>query len=262
MAGPITGTKGAYQQPSMWGRNEQGNYTVQEFHGTKQEIANLASLFSNIEGLVYEVKEGYGRHSLNIRIPFSVNGIDPRTDKIDNWELFAQHVEKDLLESAVENPGTVGTLTSQQIQKIRSYLFEPPDGKTISFPQAADLKLDGPDDGSIALSIYQLMQQGVRNFPVEAPSLRHTIITSNQYAVPASLLNVRKVISSSSLSYLELLPSALLFSIPFETSPNPALTYGWYKTFPTVQQLALLKWSITLEYQYGLWSTLLWGQAL
>lgn len=264
MAGPITGLRGAFLQPATWGRNELGNYTIWSFEGTKLEVYAVAAAYAQTLGLAYEVKESFGKFRLEIHFPWSMNGIDPRTDLVSNWEFFAQHAEKDLLESAVENSSTIGQLSIQQIATIRYFRDNPPDGKNITLPTPTNFQTAGESSASatIALNVLTLMLQGVRNYPVEVPSLRRTIVTSLQYALSYALLNVRQIISTSSLVRLENVPSNLLFNLPFEASSNPALVYGWYKSFPTIQQVALLKWQIVQEWQYGLWSTLIWNNPL
>jgi hypothetical protein len=269
MAGPITGNPpfGTWQQPGRWGRNETGNWTLWTYEGTKREVFLLAASFAETLGLVYEVTESFGKWRLDVRFPFNMNGIDPRTDKVDNWEFFASRVEKDLLDSKLENPQTVGILTPGQINTIRNFLLNPPDGSTNSpYPQASDFQRSNPPEDQAsagnALIIYNLMARGFRNFPVEAPALRHTIITSNQYAVPYALVNVRKILSTATLINSENLPAALLFSLPADVSTDQQYQYGWYKPMPTVQQIALLKWQIVQEYHYGLWSTYIWGTPL
>lgn len=262
MSGPITGGYGAWQQPGRWGRNEQGNYSLWSFEGTRREVAALAATFAQVQGLAYEVTEGFGKWRLEVHFPYGMNGIDPRTDKIENWEFFAQHAEKDLLDSAVENPNSVGLLTQNQIEKIRFFIQNPPDGTITKFPTQADFVLDSTDGGLAGFAIYGLMFQGVRNFPVEQPMLRRTVTTSNQYAVAYALTNIRKIISTATLVTLESMPTALLFNLPADVSNDNTRAYGWYKPFPTIQQVARLKWQIVQEWQYGLWATLIWGAPL
>jgi hypothetical protein len=257
MPGPITGNRGAFPQPNRWGRNETGNWSEVSYEGTKPEIFLLAAAYGATEGIAYEVTEQFGKWRLDVRLPWSVNGIDPKTDRVDNWEFFAQHAEKDLLESEVENPTKIGTLTPDQVRSIRHFLDNP--GEDPTQPSATEGV--SPLAGN-ALDVYQLMLKGVKNFPVEVPTLRHTITTSNQYAVPYALTNVRRIISSSTLISAESIPSAVLFTLPFEVSADSRFAYGWYKQFPTIQQIALLKWQIVQEYQYGLWATLIWAPVL
>jgi hypothetical protein len=83
--------------------------------------------------------------------------------------------------------------------------------------------------------------------------------------VPASLTNVKRIITSANLVALEGIPNDVLFTIPFETFiPGPSKgdqyrAYGWLKKVPTIRAGARRKSSIEQEWVYGLYSTLLYG---
>lgn len=258
-----SGNRGAFYQPATWGRNESGNYSSWSFHGTKLEIYALAASYAQIEGLMYEVKESFGLYRLDVRFPWNMQGIDPRTDKAENWEIFANTVEKDILSTQIPS-GVLKDMTPQQIAKIRFLLSDPPDpADSANYPKQTDFVLDSGGDGLKAYVVWLRMKKGVLNFPEEAPVLRHTITTSRQYAIPASFINVRNLITTKTLYDLEGAPANYLFNLPIDPAPDdPLLVYGWRKLFPTIQQIALLKWQIVQEYHYGLWDTTFWPQPL
>lgn len=256
----ISGIKGAFYQPATWGRNESGNYSLWSFEGSRREVSALAVAYAQIPGLMYEVKESFGKLRLDVRFPWNMQGIDPKTDIIDNWELFANTVEVDILFASIPS-GILDGLTAQQITKLRNLEQNPPDpNDTANYPQQGDFTLDGnATTGANAFQVWTRMTKGVRNFPVEAPVLRHTITTSLAYAIPASLVNVRKLLTTATLYQLEGAPANYLFNLPTDTPPSDtALVYGWRKIFPTIQQVALMKWQIIQEYHYGLWDTTFW----
>lgn len=266
----ITGYKGAFQQPGRWGRNESGNYQTLYYEGSKQEVYNLAANVAQTIGLAYEVLESFGKFRLEIYFPWTVNGIDPRTDYTEKWELFAQHVEKDLL-TARAHTAAVANLTVSQVQTIRFWVQNPPDPKTGPFPVPSDFQKGTPPESINsalnAFAVYNLMAQGVTSFPIDAPTLRRTITTSNQYATAYALDKVGVIMSTNYIRNVYDVPYNLLFNLPNDTwtdpNPNsPTLVYGWYKKYPVIQMVALLKWSIVQEWEYGLWSTLLYGNPL
>ena len=123
-------------------------------------------------------------------------------------------------------------------------------------------------DYSPAYSLYLLMKAGVENYPVEASSIRHTLVTSSQYYAKASFINQGRIISSASMTSVEGAPSTLLFSVP--TLPSPLqfievsgdLQYGWRKIRPQVARLSRLKWRIVQNYQFGLWATKIFGNPI
>ena len=294
MSGPYNGFTGGFDQPGTWGRNDSGNFFTRKIHGDKQSLINLGNQIADTLGLTYEVNEGLATSTLTINYPWNYTANNAATDLVTKWEMFAAQSEKDLLEAAVECPAAIGTLSQSQIAQIRQYLMTPP-ATTASMPNPtqsdsgqtsptevirvvtiADFNnLPADSNGNTgnatnALALYQLMTQGVRSFPVEQPILRRTMVTSQNYQVAMALTNIRKIISTSSLVSLENVSTDSLFYdptsgqllLPEDVSPTPALAYGWYKGFPTVQEIALLKFSIVQEWKYGLWATLIWGTPL
>lgn len=261
--GTLSGQRGAFYQPATWGRNESGNYSLWSFEGSKREVFALAASYAQIQGLMYEVKESFGKYRLDVRFPWNMQGIDPRTDLIENWELFANTVEADILSTVIPS-GVLDGATAQQIAKIRFLINTPPDpADPTNYPVQSDFVLDSGGDGLNAYVVWTRMKKGVLNFPVEAPVLRHTATTSLQFAIPASLINVRKLLSTQSLYTLEGAPAAYLFNLPVDPPPvDPLLIYGWRKVFPTIQQVALMKWQIVQEFHYGLWDLTFWQPPL
>ena len=260
MAGPITGAPGVQLQPLQYGKNDSGNYTILTYESAdKEAIGAMVSMLTATGGANYEVTESFGKSRLTIHTPYTLFGLDPRTDRVELWEFFAQHAEKDLLEASVESQ-IISTLSTLNIQTIRLYLQSPPNVKDGD----PDVDLSSFTDGNPAnaLEVYQLMLAGVRSYPIEQPVIRHTITTSNRYSINRSLANVRAILSTQSLLAFNNIPNALLFNIPNDVSNNPSFAYGWRQLFPTAQQVALLKWQIVQEWQYGLWATLIWGQPI
>ena len=261
--GTITGQLGSFQQPGRWGRDANGNYTDWVFEGTKNEVSLMAAAYAQTLGLAYEVTESFGKFRLVVHFPWSTV-VDPSTDYTATWEFFANHAEKDLLAATTES-SNIGGLSVYQVQSIRNKLQSPP-GPDDTPLVAADFQHNGETNGATALGIFNLMMAGVKSFPVNQPILRKTVITSLQFAVKASLANVGAILTTNRLSSDESIPNTLLFSLPnFSPTAGASLysmNYGWYKTFPTIQQVALLKWSITQEWQYGLWAYTIWGAPL
>lgn len=269
---PITGQRGGFLQPGKWGRNDSGNYDTWTFEATnKADIYAMAARIAQTLGLAYDVTESFGKFKLDVYFPWNTRGIDPRTDLIEKWELFAQPVDKDLLAARIENVNSIAQLSPAQVATIRFYLQNPPSGAPNAenpYPTADDFETDGETNGALALQVLILMMQGVSSFPVEAPQLRRTETTSSQYAVISSLTSVGKIITTGSLQSIENAPQ-LFYNLPEDTwvEPNPNFTsigfaFGWRKRYPTIQQVALLKWNIVQEWDYGYWATLLYGSPL
>ena len=124
------------------------------------------------------------------------------------------------------------------------------------------------DDYDPAYSLYLMLKAGIENFPLEASIIRHTMLTSNLYAIQASFINQGRIISSPSMYSVESVPSTLLFAVP--SLPTPAqyietagdLQYGWRKIRPHVARLNRMKWRLTQNYVFGLWPVKLFGTVL
>lgn len=231
------------------------------FEGTPAEIRNVAAYFAATPGLNYQVQEGFGKWRVEVMFPWNQDGlVVPATDTIIKWELFAQHAEKELLNTN-DQAGLVKTLSQGQKEAIANRLLVPPQPGTMtsvvdfSAPTVPDA---AAGNAANALTVYTLMRSGATNYIMEAPTLRRTITTNLQYAIAYSIQYSRRLLSTSTVFSFEQVPNSLLFNINSlvgaDASTNPLLQYGWYKYFPTVQQVALMKWQIVQEWQYGWWS--------
>lgn len=263
----INGQPGPHEQPRTWGKTQDGQFAVYRYTGTKEEIKALGGYFEG-QGQMYTVTEDFATATCEVRFDFN-----PATGTVEApinlWELTGGEAQSDLLESNVYTAIT-STLTQKNMDIIRSAIQNPPDGSDTSGPYSAK---DRPQasvtaacftDGNAAnaLAVYKLMQAGIRSVIVSTPVIRHTQTVSNSWAVPVSLTNVGRIISSASMSTTELVPAGLLFTIPTivpATFQTITVAYGWRKKWPTVQQVALRKWQLIQEWEFGLWSTDLYG---
>lgn len=266
----INGLRGSYKQPGSWGRSDTGYFWVYSFEGTKEEVENDAGAFSGY-GAQFEVEElRGGRARLTARVAWPFDGTIGLLEVPEEiWELDPQEEQKDALSADFPN-GTLNDISKVNKVLLKKYLETIPeenlvDAETGDFTPPAFYG-DGSEDKSV--SLFMLMRAGVRSFPVEASTIRHTKVVSNRYSVKASFLNVNRIISSSSMISLEGVPSELLFDVP--TTPTPSqiiedagdLQYGWRKTRPRVTKLNFTRWQITTVWQLGLWAVKMWGSVL
>lgn len=123
-------------------------------------------------------------------------------------------------------------------------------------------------DYQTAKIFFFLLRAGTVQYPIRAPIIRHSLVTSSLYAVQASTNNVGKVISSSSMYTIEGVPNTLLFGVPTQPAPQEFiqtagdLQYGWRKPDPAVSRLNRLKWRIQQNYIFGLFPIQLFGNPL
>jgi hypothetical protein len=290
----ITGNTGAFQQPYEVHKNESGVRTVVPYESTDPNQILAWQLSASLAGLPYDVKFSYGKGHIDVHYPYDFTK-DPKTEVINLWELFAQKVEKDVLDADLSNGG-IGQISAADAFLIKTALgycesgipvaaswFDTPvnptdlvDSEGSPDPNRTPGALTDASGQPVApaanpsgcYSVLCLMLRGVRSHPVLAPCLRHTQTANSQYAIQASLTNVSKVLSTATLQSNEGVPSGLLFNLPTFSAPPQYvesagdLQYGWYKDFPTVRQIAGMKWNIEQEWQYGLYSVKLYGYPL
>jgi hypothetical protein len=163
--------------------------------------------------------------------------------------------------SAQQNPTTGATL---QIYAFDDAPNPIQDGSLID-PTEIHLP---PADYVTAKNLYYALKAGQTEFPQEASIIRHSMVTSNQYAQEASYANVDRIISSSSMYNIEDVPTDIFFSVPSTPIPTAFLVtpgdlqYGWRKIRPNVTRLNRWKWRIQQNYLFGLYPTQFFGLAL
>ncbi len=248
----VNGHKGVFEQPIKFGMSDTGPYSVRTFHGTRTDIlAFLPSL--QLSGATYEIRDTFSGTRVELEIKFSTAPGGGSEVPVDNWEYFAGEVEKDLLDSGLSG---IETITDADKKLIRELVLDPSLGFTF-----ANVNSD---------SAYRLILAGVKSARILTPAVRHTATVSNTYTVPASLAHVGQIISTNALAALENFPSGLLFVLPNPIDPTPldntasypTRKYGWYKKHPTVRIAANQKIQIEQEWEFGLWSTFIYGAPL
>lgn len=178
----------------------------------------------------------------------TVGAIEPggTESPVLQWEYFANAAEIDVLEVDTAN---VNGISDANRRVIRNAINNPdPD--------------EVPSLTGNAQTLYQLMLSGVRSYRINQPTLRVSKIVSGSYGVQASLSNVGRIISTNTLSIQESIPNTILFELPNYTSSKTGFSFGWYKKFPTVQQSGGNRWSVSQEWEYGLWVPFLYGAVL
>lgn len=123
-------------------------------------------------------------------------------------------------------------------------------------------------DYQTAKQFYSLMKNGFENYPVTAPTIRHSVVTSNVYTVKASYINALRIISPPSMYSIEGVPTNIFYTVPttpaavqFIIAPGD-LQYGYRKTYPNITRLNRWKWRIQQNYIYGLWPVEIFGNML
>jgi hypothetical protein len=241
----VNGQKGAYPQPSHFGRSEAGAYTVKVWEGTLNEVYAMAAV-AEASGGLWEVTESYtgAKHRIEVRFPIDFNTTET---PVDGWEAFGEEVEKDLLEADILG---IDTMDNGDKAIIRAVL----DNGVNSDDSLRQRLTDDP----FSNELYNEVVYGLKGVRHVVQHLRHTQTVSTLWTVRAALTNVGKIISTGSLTGLEGVPTSLLVNLPITISNRVAAAYGWYKKFPTVRISAGHRIQIEQEWEYGLWSRIVY----
>jgi hypothetical protein len=172
---------------------------------------------------------------------------DPTVPLNDIWELQSNTVEKDILESDI---AAVAELTSKEVNTLQDAVAKY-NGYTTADPTFTSTH------ATTMLKLYHLMVAKVTSVRVFQPTIRHTRIVRGDYTIKDALTNCGKVISSASFAAYENPPGVLLFQLPSGTTvtrDGATLSYGFYKHYPQVNQVADARWQLVQEWEFGLWA--------
>lgn len=186
-------------------------------------------------------------------IEFSYGSIDPaigfgaeNEQPSQIWEYFANEVEKDIMEADITAVNAVNGTASEKL--LRKYI----QGTDLTDSEVSSLS------ASAAL-LYADIKAGVRSIRVAVPTLKVSKFVSYTYQVKASIAGAGSVITTATLQSSESIPDSILFNLPAYTTSKPNRAYGWYKKFPNVQTVGKNGFTVSQEWEYGLWSTTLYG---
>lgn len=259
----VLGQQGAIEQPKSYsGGPFKPDTTTRKWRGPK---AAILSMIPQVRGYEWSVDIDGPNATLTAQVP----NLDTQQEvPVESWELLPGAVEKDFLESDIalcENILSDEAHPDKQAIRdgIENRQKKPPAFKGTGINLAA------------AQAAYDLMLGGVRATKVFAPTLKHTYVVSNVYAVRFANTNVKRIISTATLLTIESVPGSFLLSLntpPYtdvSTRPgknfapyNTGLVYGWYKSPPTLQTTANNRLQISQEWEFGLWPTMVYGTAL
>lgn len=180
-------------------------------------------------------------------IEFSIGTIEAITGNAANeapqvsYECSTNEVEKDVLESDIT---VVNNLSTSQKKLLRKRI----DGTELNSTEEATLTGD-------AANLYQDILDGLRSVRVPVPTLRISKVVSNLYPVKASNTNAGKIHTTAQVSTAESIPVSILFELESKTTTKARRAYGWRKNYPDVTITGGNRFSISQQYEYGLWST-------
>jgi hypothetical protein len=163
------------------------------------------------------------------------------------WTLQGNVVEKDILESDLSIIGGISDADKATIRQA----IDSPDG-------------NAPTLAGDAATVYKLMLNGARSVRVFQPMLTGSYLCTANYANSRSSSNVGRRFTNAQLVSLEGADTTLLVQLPASGAANRSdisVARGWVKHFPTVEQVGYDQYRVTVQYEYGVWSTVLYPDA-
>lgn len=248
------------EQPIKFGwSRERGPYTTKEWRGTEARVrSKITEVIA--QGGSYDVERLPG-DVWKIVAQFATSegaggGSTGGAEITETWELLPKDAQKDILSSY---HSLVSGLTQANIDQIRT------DVNSLSVT-AANTTLTGN-----ALVVFKLMKAGVENVEIEQPVLSHNWIVPVNANLSYAYANIGRIYTTSSLISSEGVPSYLAsslsawtssFSDPSYGTNRISLVFGWKKRPPTQRVTNDSRREISQTWEYGLWSTDVYGSTV
>lgn len=185
-------------------------------------------------------------------LDFSIGSVDSIFDgsSVENppqvWEYITNEVEKDIMETDIAAVNAVNGTADEKILR-----------KAINGTELTSEEESGLSVGAAA--IYADIKAGVRSVRVYVPTVRVSRTVSSSYQTKAANTNVGSILTTATLASNEGIPAWVLFTPPAYTTSKPNRAWGWFKKPPSITNSGGIRSTISQEWEYGLWSTTLYG---
>jgi hypothetical protein len=138
------------------------------------------------------------------------------------------------------------SLTTEQVEAVRSAIGDV-NGATFSAP--------------LQQTLYDLLLNGVDSWTVYQPTVVVTDTAGATYAWNVGFASYGKVFGTTAMIADAALASGWKSNLPEDTLSQAGLIYGWLKKPPEIVTVAGNKTQLVQEYEYGLWSDVLYDPA-
>jgi hypothetical protein len=262
-----------YEGSTLFAQNGQQSFAPQKgttvtykYCGTLAQCVSVFTQYRNL-GYVNVVKVDYpGYSTVTADVPY-----DDAEYPIPQFEILNQQAEKSLLHS--------DTSTLQSLSEVQKNSIEEFFKKTEAYKNVIPNGLSGDNT---ALGVWILMMAGQKNVVQFQQILRKTYVCSQNYLSnnPPGVNNVGRIHSTGTMQgnagVWSFLNSSLNGSSTVtktfsrkaantntnQYSVSLVFNYGWMLYGPTIQTLPLNRVQVTLEYHFGLWPELIYGQMI
>jgi len=217
-------------------------------------IANAAYL----NGAKVSIKQSFGKIRVDCVYPWNYTNQSPSTEFIPLWEMISKKAEVSIFNwknpLAANTPMADIQTVKGIIQNLSTYTIG---GGTTALPTLS----------ANATELLNLYLNDVTSYMIFVPELHYTQTVNSQYIFPASFSNTGMLYSSTTLKSVFNVPGNILFGFPSAGSiPSYIATYnpvyGWFTNGPEVRQISMFKWQIIQTWEWGLWSTDMYGTLL
>jgi hypothetical protein len=236
MSNAVGTSKTLRRKSQGWDANT-GTYEQFEWAGTKSAILGM---ISGVKAVAQSYE--YDHDGATYRLSYRISN-DPKNQEVqDEVRMDVHRVHKSIFE-----PPT-GGLTADQLRSVQEYAED----KT---------KTELPNDWVDAqLELYDLAIQGVTSWIVYQPVIIRTSTAGPKYGFVPDYSLVGSIIHPSSIQTA--VKAKLPIAPPNDTYDGGGFVYGWLQHMPSYALVAGNKAQFQVEWEYGLWSTFLYGNAV
>ncbi len=267
----VVGITTLFQQPSRYGWDPQrGHWAVWEWEAAgSQGKLNCRALGAQLAAgnVQYEVDESFGKARVTATFGSDPNVPSSAETPIISWSTQTNRVPKEIFQigkvfafrNTTDFPVVVANGLTNALLVLRKCVEE----KSLSAATDAGINITGIDPTwDDWLEAYDLAVSGYTEDVVEQSVIIRTSTASANYARTILVENTGKIFTPAQMLALESAPATIIETValpdgltPFNpATPGFGFLYGYRKSKPDMQPAAFNKWTVTTQWEQGVWS--------
>lgn len=260
-----TGEMGLLCRVRRGWNKQSGDYTEECFEGNREYIYGLLQEARERGAENYDIDHDGAKYTLKVRFSQTNSGEGTET-AVDEVRLNANRASR----SIYSHPAFRVCLEAD-IKACRAAIQNADANFSTSiFAPDSDGSLTGhirtQAQSDAITDLYLLLLQGVDHTIIHAPVLVRTRVASSDfvYSTSGPYDNIGAVVSPASIINDAALSTLMRVILPTGVNDgmNEDFGVGWLKHYPEYTQAAGNKGVLTQEYEYGLWSRVLYGDPI
>lgn len=229
-----------------------GPRTIRRFRGERPyieakelELRSIGYTTRTTQGPVWDLEA-----SIAAEVRDGAFGGTTADSPVDTYELFANVVEKDVLDA---DQGYASVMNEDDRAWLRAYMDgditdkKKYNGKTVNPPFV---------DPTLSLPLFRMILRGTKSIIQYQPVLRHTRTIWSGYSIGSALDGVATLWSKNDLAGIGI-PALILNNLPASgtvtASDGLVQRLAFLKAYPTIQAASYGKSQAVVEWQYGKW---------